>query len=246
MKTWFFPAVLAKGRQAWSIFDIACAALSLCHLKAMNSTIFQITTQADLSSLLPINAWHTCNCQQLICWSARIIHYCLDQRPFISALFLDVFEDRNSLWALRWHSSWGNNHLVWGSSACQWCRWEATLDQSSACFSRCCKDVRKNGFPCKAWLAGCTEARRTLPSSSLASCRVTQEPAGFLTLCLKIGVSQLARAQRGSGREVVRRAGGRGWQPTCYPVPGNPNSPQVSSKGQKEAKLACKEYMGRD
>lgn len=71
-------------------------------------------------------------------------------------------------------------------------------------------NVRKNGFPCKAWLAGCTEARRALPSSSLVSCRVTQEPAGFLTLCLKMGVSQLARAQRDSGKEVARGAGGRG------------------------------------
>lgn len=25
-------------------------------------------------------------------------------------------------------------------------------------------NVRKNGFPCKAWLAGCTKARRALPS----------------------------------------------------------------------------------
>lgn len=105
-------------------------------------------------------------------------------------------------------------------------------------------NVRENGFPCKAWLAGCTEARRTLPSSSLASCRVTREPDGFFTLCLKIRVSQLAIAQRGSGNEVVRGAGGRGWQPTCYTVPGNPNSPQVPSKEQKAARLACREYMG--
>lgn len=141
MKTWSFPAVLAKGWHVWSIFYVACTALSLCHLKAMNSTIFQMPTQADLLPLLPTNAWHTWNCQQLICWSARILHYCLHQHPFISVLFLDVFEDRNSLWALHWHSSWWNNHLVWGSSACQRCRWEAMLDQSSACFSCCCKDV---------------------------------------------------------------------------------------------------------
>lgn len=105
-------------------------------------------------------------------------------------------------------------------------------------------NVRKNGFPCKAWLAGSTEARRILPNSSLVSCRVTQEPAGFLTLYLKIGVSQLARAQRDSGEEVVRGAGGRGWQPTFYTVPGNPSSPQVSSKGQKGARSACREYLG--
>lgn len=56
------------------------------------------------------------------------------------------------------------------------------------------------------WLAMVQRQEKpALPlASSLISWRLTQEPSGLLTLFLKVGESQLARAWRNPAREVVR------------------------------------------
>lgn len=81
-------------------------------------------------------------------------------------------------------------------------------------------NVRKNGFSFKACLSGCTEARKAnpllCPHSSLVSRRITQELSGLLTLCLKVGEPQLARAWGVPAQEVVRGAGDRDQQPGLH------------------------------
>lgn len=71
--------------------------------------------------------------------------------------------------------------------------------------------VRKNGFfPFKTWLASHgAEARKASPPPSLlfGILEANTRASGLLTLFLKVGESQLARARRNPAREVVR-----GWR----------------------------------
>lgn len=80
-------------------------------------------------------------------------------------------------------------------------------------------NVRKNGFPFKAWLAGCREARKASPPPAMLLFGIWEAytRADWVTQrFLKVRELQLARARRDPAKEMVRGAGGRVWQPGLH------------------------------
>jgi len=80
-------------------------------------------------------------------------------------------------------------------------------------------NARKNGFPFKAWLAGCAEARKASlpPAMLLFGILVANTRASWVTHPVSEGRGvTTCKIVEDSAKEEVSRAGGRDWQPSWH------------------------------